>query len=71
MGIGETLVNSMTEMVTGSASAIGEGAESLLFETGADGARTLSATGETIITMAGIGLGIGVIGVVFSLLKFR
>ena len=66
-----TIVGSLTSMVTGSATAIGDGLVNFAFES-SDGAITgLSPAGEVIFTMLGIGFGVGLMGVVFSLLRTR
>lgn len=66
-----TIVTSLTEMVTGSATAIGDGLVNFAFETSEGAITGLSPSGEVIFTMVGIGFGIGLMGVVFSLLKTR
>lgn len=68
MGIIETLVNSLTEFITGSASAIGDAISNLLFTTEGD-TSTLSVAGIVILTMLGIGFAVGLMRVVFSLIR--
>lgn len=67
MNIVSTIVTSLTEIITGSASAIGDGIQGLLFTTGADGEMVLSTAGVTIFTLFGLGMGVGLMYVIFGL----
>ena len=67
MNIVSTIVTSLTEIITGSASAIGDGIEGLLFTTGTDGEMVLSTAGVTLFTLFGLGCGIGLMWVIFGL----
>ena len=71
MNIVNTIVESLTAFVTGSASAIGDGLTALLFVTDESGITGLSNPGIVIFTMLGIGFAVGLMGVVFSLLRTR
>lgn len=64
-----TIVDSLGSMVTGSASAIGDGLVNLAFETTEGTITGLAPAGQVIFTMVGIGFGVGLMGVVFSLLR--
>ena len=64
----QTIVTALTEMVTGSANAIGTGLQSLLFTTNGD-VQTLSSGGIVILTMVGIGFAIGLMRVIFGLIR--
>lgn len=67
MGIAESIVGGLTEMVTGSASAIGNGISGLLFNT--EGG--ISNAGNAIFEILGIGFGVGLMSVIFGLIRFR
>lgn len=65
MGIVETLVTALTEMLTGSVSAITQGFTSLFFTT--DG--NLSQMGVFMIVFAGIGAAIGLVYVLLNIFR--
>ena len=69
MNIVETIVTSLTDFVTGSAQAIGDGLTALLFVTNESGITGLSNPGIVIFTMLGIGFAVGLMGVIFSLIR--
>ena len=72
MNIVETIVSALTEIVSGSATAISDGVVGLLLETSADGAVTgLSNTGIIIFTLFGLGMGVGLMYVIFNLVTRR
>ena len=67
-----TIIQALTDFVTGSATAIGDGLETLLFVTGTDGAISgLTSAGSVIFTLVGIGMAVGIMGVVFNLIRTR
>lgn len=67
-----TIVDSVTGIVGGSAGAISEGVIALLFNTGADGQITgLSQTAIVIFTLFGLGMGVGLMYVIFNLVTRR
>ena len=67
-----TITSTLTSFVTGSATAIGEGLETLLFVTDTDGAISgLTSAGTVIFTLLGIGFGVGLMGVIFSLIRHK
>lgn len=71
-GIVTTIVGSMTEFVSGSATAIGDALKAILFEVGTDGAVTgVSVTGTVLLSMLGIGFAIGLIYVVIGFIRVR
>lgn len=67
MNIVSTIVTSLTGIITGSASAISDGIQGLLFTTGTDGQMVLSTAGVTIFTLFGLGMGVGLMYVIFGL----
>lgn len=70
MGIVETITTSLTSFVTSSATAIGDGLTNLLFEVGTDGAISgVSNAGQVIFTLLGIGFGVGLMYVIFNLVR--
>ena len=69
MDIVSTIVESLTSFVTGSATAIGDGLTALLFVTDSSGVTGLSNPGIVIFTMLGIGFAVGLMGVIFSLIR--
>jgi len=69
MNIIETIVTSMTDFVVGSANAIGDGLTALLFVTDSTGITGLSNPGIVIFTVLGIGFAVGLMGVIFSLVR--
>lgn len=72
MNIVETIVGALTDIVSGSASAIAEGATALLLTTGTDGQVTgLSNVGIIIFTLFGLGMGVGLMYVIFNLVTRR
>lgn len=70
MGIVQAIVSALQETITGSASAIGSGIEGLLFET-VEGTQTLSTAGQVIFTLFGLGMGVGLMYVIFNLVVRR
>lgn len=70
MGIVTEVVTALQEMVVGSATAIGNGIEGLLFET-VEGTRTLSVSGQVIFSLFGLGCGAGLMYVIFNLVVRR
>lgn len=71
-GIVTTIVDAMVEFVGGSATAIGDGLKSILFEVGTDGAVSgLSSTGTVLLTMIGIGFAVGLMYVVIGFIRVR
>lgn len=66
MGIIETIVSALSDIVTGSAQAIGTGVQDLLFDTVND-TQVLSTTGQVIFTLFGLGMGVGLMYVIFNL----
>lgn len=67
-----TITGALTSFVTGSATAISGGLETLLFTTGTDGAISgLTAAGTTIFTMFAIGAGVGLMSVIFALIRHK
>lgn len=72
MNIVETIVSAVTEIVSGSAGAISDGVVALLLETNTDGSVTgLSNTGIIIFTLFGLGMGVGLMYVIFNLVTRR
>lgn len=69
MEIVETIVSALTEFVVGSATAIGDGLTALLFVTNEGGIAGLSNPGIVIFTILGIGFAVGLMGVIFSLIR--
>ena len=67
MGIVETVVTSLSEIISGSAAAIGSGITGLLFTQGADGELVISNAGTVIFTLFGLGMGVGLMYVIFGL----
>lgn len=70
MGIVTEIVTALQDVVVGSATAIGDGIEGLLFET-VEGTRTLSTAGQTIFVLFGLGMGVGLMYVIFNLVVRR
>lgn len=68
MNIVTTIVTALSEMVTGSATAIGEGVQNLMLNEEGTG---LSQTGIIIFSLLGIGFAVGLMGVIFSLVTRR
>lgn len=71
-----TVVETITIMVGGSATAIGEGIVNLILEseTNSDGVTTItgmSASGQVITIVAALGFAVGLMGVVFGLVLRR
>lgn len=73
MNIVTTIVTAITEIISGSARAISDGVVALLLETNAEsGAVTgLSSTGIIIFTLFGLGMGVGLMYVIFNLVTRR
>lgn len=69
MEVVSTLVTALTEFITGSASAIGEGITELLFTSNAEGITGLSNAGVVIFTIMGIGFAVGLMHVIFGLIR--
>jgi hypothetical protein len=72
MDIVSTIVTAITEIISGSASAISDGVVALLLETDTSGVVTgLSNTGIIIFTLFGLGMGVGLMYVIFNLVTRR
>lgn len=68
MNIVTTIIEALTEMVAGSASAIAEGAGALILNAEGNG---LSSLGVVIFSLVGISFGVGIMGVIFALVVRR
>lgn len=68
MNIVSTIVDALTQMVTGSASAIGDGVQGLMLNEEGTG---LSQTGVIIFSLLGIGFAVGLMSVIFNLVTRR
>lgn len=69
MNIISTLVESLTEMLTGSVEAITSGFSALFFVEGADGAMQLSNLGTFMIIFVGVGCAIGLVYFILGLFR--
>lgn len=69
MGIVEAIGTALSEIITYSTTGIGNGIEGLLFEVGAEGEKVLSTSGQAILTIVGLGFGIGLLYVVLNLIR--
>ncbi len=69
MGIVEAIGSALSEIITYSATGIGNGIEGLLFEAGAEGEMVLSQSGTAILTIVGLGFGIGLLYVVLNIIR--
>lgn len=68
MNIVTTIVTALTEMVTGSATAIGEGVQNLLLNEEGTG---INSTGIIIFSLLGVGFAVGLMSVIFNLVTRR
>lgn len=70
MGIVEAIGSGLSEIITYSATGVANGIEGLLFEVPAEGGEAvLSTSGQAILTIVGLGFGIGLMYVVLNLLR--
>lgn len=69
MGIVEAIGTGLSEIITYSATGVSNGIEGILFEAGAEGQMVLSQSGQAILTIVGLGFGIGLMYVVLNLLR--
>lgn len=68
----QVIVDSITAIIGGSAGAISDGVIALLFNTGTDGQITgLNQTAIVIFTLFGLGMGVGLMYVIFNLVTRR
>lgn len=69
MNIIQTITSALTEFLTSSTQAIGQGVEALFTETGSDGQVVLSTLGVIIFTMLGLGFAVGLVYVIINLVR--
>lgn len=69
MNIVTTIVEALTEMLTGSTQAITEGVQALFVVTGTDGEQSLSTLGVIIFTLLGLGFAVGLVYVIINLVR--
>lgn len=69
MNIIKTITDALTEFLTSSTSAIGDGVEALFTTTGTDGEMALSTLGTIMFTMLGLGFAVGLVYVIINLVR--
>ena len=68
MGIVEAIGSGLSEIITYSATGVSNGIEGLLFDT-VEGEAVLSTSGQAILTIVGLGFGVGLMYVVLNILR--
>lgn len=68
MNIISTIVDALTEFLTASTTAIGQGFENLFIAT-VDGEKTLSTLGIVMLTFVGLGFAVGLVYVIINLFR--
>lgn len=69
MNIIQTITDALTEMLTASTSAIGQGVEALFTVEGANGEKALSTLGVIMFTIVGLGFAVGLVYVIINLVR--